>query len=74
MGVVWRKSYKQPKARRFDSFKEKITTGAQARHGVHLEKNTLQRGQMLREGGVGKGKAHKRKRVIEQKKIKIIFV
>lgn len=29
---------------------------------------------MLREGDVGKGKAHKRKRVIEQKKIKIIFV
>ncbi len=69
MGVIWRKSYKQPKARRFDSFKEKITTGAQARHGVHLEKITLQQGQMLREG-----KARKRKRVIEHKKIEIIFV
>jgi hypothetical protein len=34
-----------------------------------LEKITLQQGQMLREG-----KARKRKRVIEHKKIEIIFV
>jgi hypothetical protein len=29
---------------------------------------------MLREGGVGTAKAHKRKRVIEHKKMEIIFV